>query len=65
LRGGIVQEYVAHEAEGEERAVCWRRAVEVYAGYEAYRHRAGDRRIPVIVLTPSVPSSPRETSPAA
>ena len=62
LRGGLVHEYVAHEAEGEERAVCWRRAVEVYAGYEAYRHRAGERRIPVIVLTPSAPSSRRDVS---
>ncbi|MFZ4628633.1 MAG: nitroreductase/quinone reductase family protein [Blastocatellia bacterium] len=59
IRAGIAEEYVAHEAEGEERSACWRRAVEVYAGYEAYRHRAGERRIPVIVLTPSIPSLPR------
>jgi deazaflavin-dependent oxidoreductase (nitroreductase family) len=52
LSGGTVHHYVAHEAEGEERAIYWRRAVEVYAGYEAYRHRAGDRQIPVIVLSP-------------
>ena len=49
---GERRDFVAHEAAGDERAECWRRAVEVYAGYEAYRMRAGDRLIPVIVLTP-------------
>ncbi|MFN6203976.1 MAG: nitroreductase/quinone reductase family protein [Acidobacteriota bacterium] len=50
---GAVREYLAHETTGAEREECWRRAVEVYAGYEAYRARAGNRIIPVIVLTPA------------
>lgn len=49
---GVRHEYLAHEATGTEREECWRRAVEVYAGYEAYRERAGNRVIPVMVLVP-------------
>lgn len=49
---GERREYLAHEATGAEREDCWRRAVQVYAGYEAYRARAGRRVIPVMVLTP-------------
>lgn len=49
---GKRRDYTARETAGDERAECWRRAVDVYAGYEAYRMRAGDRLIPVIVLTP-------------
>ena len=43
--------YTAREATEDERAEVWRRAVEMYPGYEKYRSRAG-RAIPVIVLTP-------------
>lgn len=50
---GRTGDYLAHETTGAEREDCWRRAVEVYAGYEAYRVRAGNRTIPVIVLTPA------------
>lgn len=49
---GQRHDYIAHEAVGTERDECWRRAVGIYAGYEAYRLRAGNRVIPVIVLTP-------------
>lgn len=49
---GQRRDYTAHEASGSEREGCWRRAVGIYAGYEAYRVRAGNRVIPVIVLTP-------------
>ena len=45
--------YVASEAQGKQRDVFWRIAVECYRGYEAYRKRAGTRRIPVILLTPT------------
>ncbi len=45
--------YVASEAQGKQRDVFWRIAVECYRGYEAYRKRAGTRRIPVILLTPA------------
>jgi deazaflavin-dependent oxidoreductase (nitroreductase family) len=43
-------DYVAREAEGEERARLWDKAVDYYAGYETYQARAGKRRIPVVVL---------------
>ena len=56
-RHGVTGAYVAREAEGTERERCWRRAVSYYLGYEAYRRRAGLRRIPVMVL------EPRSTSP--
>ena len=49
---GIESEYIASEAQGEERERYWSRALEVYTGYEKYQKRAGDREIPVIVLTP-------------
>jgi deazaflavin-dependent oxidoreductase (nitroreductase family) len=45
-------EYIAHEATGDEYAKFWGFAVETYYGFELYRHRAGDRRIPIMVLTP-------------
>ena len=43
-------EYVAREAEGEERELLWDKAVDFYAGYQTYQERAGGRRIPVVVL---------------
>jgi deazaflavin-dependent oxidoreductase (nitroreductase family) len=43
-------EYVAREAEGEERKRLWDEAVDFYAGYATYQERAGKRRIPVVVL---------------
>jgi deazaflavin-dependent oxidoreductase (nitroreductase family) len=46
-------EYVAREAEGEERERLWAKAVDFYAGYDAYQQRAGNRRIPVVVLEPA------------
>ena len=45
--------YRAHEAEGEERARLWKIALDRYAGYDVYQERAGDRRIPVMVLEPT------------
>jgi len=46
-------EYVAREAEGEERERLWAAAVDYYAGYATYQRRAGKRRIPVVVLEPA------------
>lgn len=50
---GRTRKYVAREATGAERKEYWERAVEVYPDYERYRETAGDRRIPVVVLTPT------------
>jgi deazaflavin-dependent oxidoreductase (nitroreductase family) len=48
---GVKREYVAREVCSEERAACWQEAVSFYAGYEAYRLRAG-REIAVFVFEP-------------
>lgn len=44
--------YIASDAEGEEYARLWQKALELYSGYEKYQKRAGDRKIPVVVLRP-------------
>jgi deazaflavin-dependent oxidoreductase (nitroreductase family) len=44
--------YVAREADGAEYESYWRQAVELYAGYGAYKQRTGARHIPILVLTP-------------
>jgi deazaflavin-dependent oxidoreductase (nitroreductase family) len=43
--------YIAREAQGEERERYWAQAVQLYHGYENYREKASNRRIPVMVLT--------------
>jgi len=47
---GATGEYVAREAEGEERARLWDEAVDYYPGYAKYQGRTDGRRIPVVVL---------------
>jgi hypothetical protein len=42
----------AREAEGAERDELWRLVNDNYNGYDVYQHRAGNRRIPVVVLQP-------------
>ncbi len=44
-------DYVAREVHGEEKAVWWRRATEVWPDYDNYQAKT-DREIPVFVLTP-------------
>jgi F420H(2)-dependent quinone reductase len=51
INGGTAT-FTAREATGSERDRLWRKAVELYAGYEAYQRRTGGRQIPVMVLTP-------------
>lgn len=53
LLPGRSGEYVAREAEGEERRRLWELANDLYAGYDVYQDRAGARPIPVIVLEPA------------
>jgi deazaflavin-dependent oxidoreductase (nitroreductase family) len=52
-RGRPRNAYRARTAEGEERQRLWAQANELYSGYEGYQGRAGDRRIPVVVLEPA------------
>jgi deazaflavin-dependent oxidoreductase (nitroreductase family) len=50
--GPSPKRYVAREAEGEERDVWWKRAVEAWPDYAEYQKKT-DRRIPVFVLDPA------------
>jgi deazaflavin-dependent oxidoreductase (nitroreductase family) len=50
--GGLTGDYLAREAEGDERARLWDEAVDYYDGYATYQGRTDGRRIPVIVLEP-------------
>lgn len=49
--GTTTGDYQAREVFGEEKAVWWRRAVEVWPDYADYQQKT-DRDIPVFVLTP-------------
>lgn len=40
------------EAEGVEREQLWRLVNDNYSGYDVYQRRAGERQIPVMVLSP-------------
>jgi F420H(2)-dependent quinone reductase len=53
LAPGRTGEYVAREAEGDERERLWAEAVDYYAGYETYQDRTGGRRIAVMLLEPA------------
>lgn len=53
---GKTGEYQARETDGEEREKYWNQAVQLYAGYDLYRRRAGNRKIPVLVLEPQTGS---------
>lgn len=44
--------YLACDAEGEEYDRLWQKALEAYSGYANYQKRAGDRKIPIVVLSP-------------
>jgi deazaflavin-dependent oxidoreductase (nitroreductase family) len=48
--GAESHDYVAHEAEGEERALWWERAVAAYPSYAEYQTKT-TRVIPVLVAT--------------
>jgi deazaflavin-dependent oxidoreductase (nitroreductase family) len=50
---GTSHEYIAREAQGEEREKYWNMAVSFYKGYELYRIRAASRQIPVMILEPA------------
>ena len=49
---GRTERYLAREASGQERDRCWRLALEQYPGFANYDRWAGERRIPVVVLSP-------------
>jgi deazaflavin-dependent oxidoreductase (nitroreductase family) len=43
-------QYRARIQHGEAREERWKRALDLYAGYQTYQERAHDRQIPVVVL---------------
>jgi deazaflavin-dependent oxidoreductase (nitroreductase family) len=47
---GVTGDYVAREAQGEERERLWEEAVDYYSGYATYQGRTDGRVIPVVVL---------------
>ncbi|MBV9003703.1 MAG: nitroreductase family deazaflavin-dependent oxidoreductase [Solirubrobacterales bacterium] len=49
--GAAKADYTARETSGEERALWWKRAVEVWPDYADYQTKT-DRQIPVFVLEP-------------
>jgi deazaflavin-dependent oxidoreductase (nitroreductase family) len=58
--GGVTSDVLAYEAQGQERDRLWRRDLEAYPGRVGFERRASNRRIPVIVLTPSVAQQTEE-----
>lgn len=50
--GASKADYTAREASGDERALWWKRAVEVWPDYASYQTKT-DRQIPVFVLEPA------------
>jgi deazaflavin-dependent oxidoreductase (nitroreductase family) len=49
---GVSAPYTAREASEDERQRYWAQALRLYPGYNAYRRRASNRTIPVMVLSP-------------
>ncbi|GJM17104.1 MAG: hypothetical protein DHS20C13_24310 [Thermodesulfobacteriota bacterium] len=52
LVDGLDAHYEASDAEEEDYDRFWQEALNVYSGYKKYQERAGDRKIPVVVLKP-------------
>lgn len=50
--GSEPHDYTTHVADGDERAIWWQRAVEVFPTYADYERKT-DRLIPVFIATPS------------
>jgi len=50
--GGRTLRCKAREAGGAERDALWNRACEFYVGFSKYQKRAGERRVPVMILSP-------------
>lgn len=55
--------YIAREATEAERERLWSMGDAIYRGYAAYRRRASNRRIPILILTPVAPDSMAEALP--
>jgi deazaflavin-dependent oxidoreductase (nitroreductase family) len=49
---GHAAAYRAREASPQEREKFWAQAVTLYVGWQAYRQRAKNRKIPILILSP-------------
>ncbi len=49
---GQTQKRIASDAQGPDRERLWQMAVDIYSGYDVYKERAGDREIPLVILSP-------------
>ena len=49
--GAELEDYIAHEAAGEEKKEWWFKAVQVWPDYDVYQART-EREIPLFVLEP-------------
>ena len=49
---GLTRTYIAHEAQDEQYTRYWSYALNTYMGFPHYKVRAGDRHIPIMVMTP-------------
>lgn len=50
---GRTERYAAREVTGDELREYWEQVSDVNPGLETYQQRAGERRIPIVVLTPT------------
>ena len=51
-KNGQVGTYIAREANNQENKYYYDMAISYYIGYTAYKQRAGNRKIPVMILEP-------------
>lgn len=49
---GRRRSYLAHIADGAEHERLWELVNDLYAGYDVYQGRAGERSIPIVVCAP-------------
>jgi deazaflavin-dependent oxidoreductase (nitroreductase family) len=55
--------YLAREATESERQHYWQMAERIYIGFPLYKQRAGERRIPIVVLSPEDPNDSAKGNP--
>ncbi len=54
--------FIAREAGDDEREKYWEMADSLYFGFRLYRQRAGDRKIPIMILEPTTETAVQRES---
>jgi deazaflavin-dependent oxidoreductase (nitroreductase family) len=49
---GKIGKYIARELDAEESTILWPKLDAMFPGYIVYRKKAGERTVPLIILTP-------------